>query len=116
MARYSLNLPTNFEVPALASVGGLLVAITLAKGDHALWAIGGMTVLYGIHLAAQCAQRRTNSAFCLSVDSFDDAGSKWPVANSGAAGMDRPLPAQGRRLNRTAATRRDDTGLDLLSD
>ena len=40
MARYSLSLPTDFEVPALASVGGLLVAIALTKGGHALWAIG----------------------------------------------------------------------------
>jgi hypothetical protein len=62
MARYSLSLPTNFEVPALALVGGLLVAITLTKGGHALWAIGGMALLYGIHLAVQCAKRSANSA------------------------------------------------------
>jgi hypothetical protein len=42
MARYSLSLPTDFEVPALLSLGGLLVAITLTKGGYALWAVGGM--------------------------------------------------------------------------
>jgi hypothetical protein len=54
MARYSLNLPTDFEVPALLSVGGLLVAITLAKSGYELWAVGGMVLLYGLYLAAQC--------------------------------------------------------------
>jgi hypothetical protein len=46
MARYSLSLPTDFELPALISVGGLLVAITLTKGGYALWAVGGMVFLY----------------------------------------------------------------------
>ena len=54
MARYSLSLPTDFEVPALLSVGGLLVAIALTKGGYALWAVGGMVFLYGLHLATQC--------------------------------------------------------------
>jgi hypothetical protein len=54
MARYSLSLPTDFEVPAVLSVGGLLVAIALAKGGYELWAVGGMVFLYGLHLAAQC--------------------------------------------------------------
>jgi hypothetical protein len=54
MARYSLGLPTDFEVPALLSVGGLLVAITLAKGGYELWAAGGMVFLYGLYLATQC--------------------------------------------------------------
>jgi hypothetical protein len=59
MARYSLSLPTDFEVPALLSVGGLLVAITLAKGGYELWAVGGMVFLYGLHLAAQCLKPGT---------------------------------------------------------
>jgi hypothetical protein len=58
MARYSLSLPTDFDVPALLSVGGLLVAITLTKGGYALWAAGGMVSLYGLHLAAQCFRIR----------------------------------------------------------
>jgi hypothetical protein len=53
MARYSLNFPTDYEVPALLSVSGLLIAITLAKGGYALWAIGGMLFLYMLCLAVQ---------------------------------------------------------------
>ena len=59
MARYSLSLPTDFEVPALLSVGGLLVAIALAKGGYELWAVGGMVFLYGLHLATQCLKPGT---------------------------------------------------------
>jgi hypothetical protein len=61
MARYSLSLPTDFEVPALLLVGGLLVAITLAKGGYELWAVGGMGLLYGFYLAAQCLKLGTRS-------------------------------------------------------
>ena len=74
MARYSLSLPTDFEVPALASVGGLLVAIALTKGGHALWAIGGTALLYGMHLAVQCAKRSANCASASRLTAF-----RWPT-------------------------------------
>ena len=71
MARYSLSLPTDFEVPALLSVGGLLVAITLTRVGYALWAIGAMAFLYGLYLAAQCLRPGTNSTSARSSGAAD---------------------------------------------
>jgi hypothetical protein len=67
MARYSLSLPTDFEVPALLLVGGLLVAITLTKGGYALWAVGGVVFLYGLYLTAQCLRPRASSTPARSI-------------------------------------------------
>jgi hypothetical protein len=51
MAPYSLGVPTDFDVPALVSVAGVLVVAAATKGGYPLWAIGGMTFLYVLYLA-----------------------------------------------------------------
>jgi hypothetical protein len=56
LARYSLGVPTDFEVPALVSVAGVLVVAAATKGGYPLWAIGGMTLLYVLYAAARCTR------------------------------------------------------------
>lgn len=51
MAPHSLGFPTDFDVPALVSVAGVLVVAAATKGGYPLWAIGGMIVLYVLYLA-----------------------------------------------------------------
>jgi|RhiMetdeSRZDD1v2_1073273.scaffolds.fasta_scaffold759011_2 hypothetical protein len=54
MAPYFLGVPTDFDVPALASVAGVLVVAAATKGGYPLWAIGGMAFLYVLYLAVRC--------------------------------------------------------------
>ena len=57
MAPYSLGFPTDFDVPALVSVAGVLVVAAATKGGYPLWAIGGMIFFYVLFLAVQCTSR-----------------------------------------------------------
>ena len=63
MVRYSLSLPTDYEVPALLSAGGSF----LAKGGHAVGAIGIILFLCVLYLAAQCARHGACSLSIRSV-------------------------------------------------
>ena len=61
MARYTLSRLTDFEVPALLSVIGLLIAMAATKAGYALWSVGVVTLLYCLHLAARCVRLGTGS-------------------------------------------------------
>jgi hypothetical protein len=80
MGRYSLSLPTDHKVPALLSVSGILIAITLAKGGYGLWAIGGMLFLYLLYLAVQCARLGASSRWLrvTAADPMIKAGTSSP--------------------------------------
>jgi hypothetical protein len=56
LASYSPGSPTDFDVPALVAVAGVLVIAAATKGGYPLWAIGGTVFLYVLSLAI----RRTN--------------------------------------------------------
>ena len=79
MARYPLRRLTDFEVPALLSVIGLLIAMAATKAGYALWSVGAVTVLYCLHLAARCVRHGAPST---SVDSM---GAGDPNKNSAAS-------------------------------
>jgi hypothetical protein len=114
MARYSLSLPTDFEVPALLSVGGLLVAITLTKGGYALWAVGGIVFLYGLYLTAQCVRPSASSTPARSTAVADTvmkvcafiacamvaASVVMPGTALADYGLDQPTKAQTRNIDR----------------
>ena len=53
LAPYSPGSPTDFDVPALVAVAGVLVIAAATKGGYPLWAIGGMVFLYVLSLAIQ---------------------------------------------------------------
>ena len=61
----------RYEVPALLSVSGILIAITLAKGGYALWVIGGMPFLYVLYLATQWARAGAGFPSVRSVTAAD---------------------------------------------
>jgi hypothetical protein len=47
---YSAGSPTDFDVPALVAVAGVLVVAAATKVGYPLWAIGGMVFLYVLSL------------------------------------------------------------------
>jgi hypothetical protein len=50
------QVPISLELPAPVCVCSLLAAAALAKGEHWQWAIGGITLLYLLYVAAQYAK------------------------------------------------------------
>jgi hypothetical protein len=71
MARYTLSRLTDFEVPALLSVIGLLIAMAATKAGYALWSVGAVTVLYCLHLAARCVRLGAPSTSIHSMSAGD---------------------------------------------
>jgi hypothetical protein len=53
------SAPTNFEIPALVSVCGLLVVTALTKGGYPLLAASGMICLYVLYYVLHAFQRRS---------------------------------------------------------
>jgi hypothetical protein len=53
MAPYSPGFRTDFDVPALASVTGVLVIAAATKGGYPLWATGAVIFLYVLLLAVR---------------------------------------------------------------
>jgi len=71
MARYTLSRLTDFEVPALLSVIGLLIAMAATKAGYALWSVGVVTLLYCLHLAARCVRLGAGSTSIHSMSAGD---------------------------------------------